>query len=46
MRGGSGWRSGDGLLSLSIGEILETPTVLGIRKELQSLKGSKYIILD
>lgn len=39
MRRGSSWRSGGGPLSPSIGEILETPTALGIRKELQSLKG-------
>lgn len=40
MRRGSSWRSGGGgPLSPSISEILETLTVLGIRKELQSLKG-------
>lgn len=32
--------------SPSIGEILGTPTALGIRKELQSLKGNKWIISD
>lgn len=46
MRWGSSWRSRGGPPSPSIGEILETRTVLGIREELQSLKGNKYIISD
>lgn len=46
VRRGSSRRGGGGPLSPSIAEILETLTMLRIRKELQPLKGNKYIILD